>query len=614
MSIQNNQTTVLPAVPDWTKADYQTVEPFEWLYQYKDNKFVMLQLRDIIKGNAGSVGVKNFVSKWNAFLTDKRKATGCDVENVTEFVDQPVELYCGEYTCDDEIGVTAVDYAGREIVVCRHPIMPVRRLINIDTGEVKIEIAFKRGRSWRLIVFDKGTLASANKIVELSKYGVAVDSESAKYLVAYLTFLEAENYDKIPETNSVGRLGWIADNGFSPYVESLMYDGDISYKHMFDSVQPQGDPGEWMQLAKSIRASDKLIARILLAASFASVLVEPIGGLPFFVHVWGGTEAGKTVGLMFAASVWANPSMGTYIHTFNSTYVGQEMMAGFCNSLPLCLDELQCIKDRQDFDKLIYMLTEGIGKGRGAKSGGLQRLQTWKNCILTTGEQPISTTASGGGAVNRIVEIDCKDEKLFADPQGVADTVRKNYGHAGRAFVDKLSNDTDAAKTAYKRFYGLLSGGDSTEKQSMAGAMILTADKLIDDWIFQDGKTLSAHDVGQYLTSREDVNANERAYDWLMDFVASNANRFAVSENFGELWGTIEGEWIFIIKSVFEREMNNAGYNSASFLSWAKRRYLIDCESSKRTTKKKTIGQTHPRCICIKQQDDICANDTKMLD
>ena len=614
MNTKSNQATVLPAVPDWTKADYQTVEPFEWLYQYKDNKFVMLQLRDIIKGNAGAVGVKNFVSKWNAFLTDKRKATGCDVENVTEFVDQPVELYCGEYTCDDEVGVTSVDYAGREIVVCRHPIMPVRRLINIDTGEVKIEIAFKRGRSWRFIVFDKGTLASANKIVELSKYGVAVDSESAKYLVSYLTFLEAENYDKIPETNSVGRLGWIADNGFSPYVGSLMYDGDISYKHMFDSVQPHGEPEKWMELAKTIRASDKMIARIMLAASFSSALVDPLGGLPFFVHTWGGTEAGKTVGLMFAASVWANPSMGTYIHTFNSTYVGQEMMAGFCNSLPLCLDELQCIKDRQDFDKLIYMLTEGVGKGRGAKSGGLQRLQTWKNCILTTGEQPISTGSSGGGAVNRIVEIDCKDEKLFSDPQATADAVRKSYGHAGRAFIEKLSNDTDTAKTTYKQFYAALSGGESTEKQSMAGAMILTADKLIDDWIFQDGKTLSVHDISQYLTSREDVNVNERAYDWLMDFVASNANRFTVSENFGELWGTIEGEWIFIIKSVFEREMSNAGYNGASFLSWAKRRYLIDCESSKRMTKKKTIGQTHPRCICIKQQDDSCTNVTKMLD
>lgn len=571
----------------------------------------MLQLRDAIKEKAGAVGVKNFVTKWNAFLTEKRKATGCDLENVTEFDGQPEELYCGEYTCDDS-GITTLDTAGREVIICRHPIMPARRLINIDSGEVKMEIAFKRGKTWRSIIFDKGTLASANKIVELSKYGIAVDSESAKSLVAYLTFLEAENYDRIPETSSVGRLGWIADSGFSPYVEELKYDGDISYQHMFESVQPSGDFDKWLQLADGIRSSNKLIARIMLAASFASVLVDPLGGLPFFVHTWGGTEAGKTVGLMFAASVWANPSMGTYIHTFNSTYVGQEMMAGFCNSLPLMLDELQCIKDRQDFDKLIYMLTEGIGKGRGAKCGGLQRIQTWKNCILTTGEQPITTGVSGGGAVNRIVEIDCKDERLFDNPQEVADTVKRNYGFAGRVFVDKLAENIDTVRDIYKSFYAKLSSGNSTEKQCMAGAMILTADHLVNDWIFDDGKTLTVGEISQYLTTREDVNQNERAYDWLMDFVASNQNHFDHTGSRTELWGTIECDCVYIIKSLFEREMANAGFNPSSFLSWAKRRGKIDCESGRRMAKKKTIGSIRPWCVCIRQEPENCANSQEI--
>lgn len=601
----------LPEVPNWKKEDYWTTEPFEWLYAFKDNKFVMLQLRDMIKEKAGAVGVKSFVTKWNAFLQDKRKAEGADIDNVTNFEGQPEELYCGEYTCDDS-GITYLDYAGREVIVCRHPILPIRRLINVDTGEVKMEIASKRSFRWQFRVFDKGTLASANKIVELSKYGIAVDSENAREIVKYLNFLESENYDRIPETSSVGRLGWIADYGFSPYVEELKYDGDLSYKHMFDSVQACGDFNEWLKLVRTIRATGH-ISKIILASSFASVLVEPLGGLPFFTHIWGGTEAGKTVGLMLAASVWANPALGTYIHTFNSTYVGQEMMAGFCNSLPLCLDELQCIKDRKDFDRLIYMLTEGIGKGRGAKSGGLQRLQTWKNCILTTGEQPITTGASGGGAVNRIIEIDCKDEKLFSDPQTVADTVRRNYGHAGRLFVDELSKDVETARTAYKRFYGLLSQGSSTEKQAMAGAMILTADYLADLWIFHDGNTIKIEDIRQYLTDKSDVDANARALDWLMDFTASNQQRFDPENDRGETWGVIRDGYICIIKSVFDREMVNEGFNPSSFLSWAKRQGLLDTEAG-RTSKKKLIGNLHPRCICIKQDTIVCDGLPRLLD
>ena len=87
--------------------------------------------------------------------------------------------------------------------------MPVQRLVNIDTGEEKLKIAFRKGGAWRTMVVDKDTLASASSIVSLAKYGVMVNSETAKHLVKYFTVIEALNYDVIGEISSVGRLGWI---------------------------------------------------------------------------------------------------------------------------------------------------------------------------------------------------------------------------------------------------------------------------------------------------------------------------------------------------------------------------------------------------------------------
>ena len=111
------------------------------------------------------------------------------------------------------------------------------------------------------------------------------------------------------------------------------------------------------------------------------------------------------------------------------------------------------------------MLSEGIGRSRGAKTGGIQRLETWRNCILTSGEMPITTMSSGGGAVNRIVEIECKD-KLFDDPREVANTIRKNYGFAGKLFVTELQKGDNANKAnqIYNQFYAKLSENDTTEK------------------------------------------------------------------------------------------------------------------------------------------------------
>lgn len=56
-----------------------------------------------------------------------------------------------------------------------------------------------------------------------------------------------------------------------------------------------------------------------MAASFASVLLEPLGCLSFVFHLWGGSGTGKTVGMMVAASVWGNPAEGALTRTLNST-------------------------------------------------------------------------------------------------------------------------------------------------------------------------------------------------------------------------------------------------------------------------------------------------------
>ena len=70
-----------------------------------------------------------------------------------------------------------------EVLACYHPILPVERFVNAETGKEKIRIAFKKGFKWNEITVDKGVIASANKIVSLADYGVSVTSETAKYLV-----------------------------------------------------------------------------------------------------------------------------------------------------------------------------------------------------------------------------------------------------------------------------------------------------------------------------------------------------------------------------------------------------------------------------------------------
>lgn len=607
----------ISTIPEYTAADYyNSSAPYEWLYQFKSDKFKLKQMTQKMKDKAGAVGVKCFISLFNSYCEMQAQRSGEMLANSTQFDGQEMELFSGEYICD-ETGVFVHDKFGYEQNICRHPIMPIQRLCNVDSGEERLKLAYKKGKLWRSIVVEKSALASSSGILQLAANGIMVNSENAKPLSTYLLEMEQLNYDLIPEQKSVGRLGWIRDHGFSPYVDDLVFDGETNFKHIFGAVKSSGSREAWVNVMRNLR-SEKSPGRLFLAASFASVILEPCGLLPFFLHAWGGTETGKTVGLMIAASVWACPKMGEFCTTFNSTLVGQEMTAAFLNSLPMCIDELQIQSSSgvRDFDRIIYQLTEGVGRTRGAKTGGLQRMNTWRNCIITNGEHPISNSSSGGGAVNRVIEFEC-DEKVYSDLVGICAVISSNYGFAGREFVEFLQQDGmfEAVNEIQKEYYRELLKSDSTDKQAASASAILAADAIATELIFKDGNNLTVADLEKIMTKKAEVNVNQRALEYVYELAERNPNRFKANEfgdYQGEVWGKKEDDCIYFIKSVFDREMANGGFNSTAFLAWAKRMGYIDTDKNKRTKKAWILGGS-VNTVCVKKEKQT-AEVTKIYD
>lgn len=599
-------------IPEFSKNDFlMTTAPYEWLYSHKDNRFVLKQFINRMSAQAKSVGVNNLTGLFNAYVASLKNQGQESIPggNRTDFTGQEMELDCGSWEATDE-GIFGTDKVGFPVTACYHPIMPVQRLVNIDTNVHKIKLAYSLGRRWSSIIEDRSVISDSRAIISLSRYGIAVNSENAKHLVRYLSEVEQMNYDIIPEVSSVGRLGWIDDYGFSPYAGDLVFDGEEEYRTRFESIRFRGDRQKWIECCKTVRAGKTkgaVIARIMLAASFASALVKPCNCLPFFVHLWGGSETGKTVGLLLAASVWADPEIGKYIQTFNATDVGKELGAAFYNSLPLILDELQLVKDnRKDFDKMIYQLSEGVGRARGKKTGGLQKTPTWRNCIMTTGEHPIISPSSGAGAINRTLEIDCHDIHLFDDPKLVAVTLYNNYGFAGREFVEQLMDESaiESARGLQTAMQEELKTEDTMDKQTASAALILAADRMIEKQFFQDGILLQPSDIAPYLVSKQTVNQNARALQYIYDQVNINAGRFSpeLSSN-GEVWGDQDDQYIYIIKSKFDQLLQDEGYNASAFIGWAKNQGILCCGTDGRPTKVKKILGKSARCVWIKCQN-----------
>lgn len=604
-----NKCEISPVDPSeitkYTANDFlMTPAPFEFLYDFRQNKFQMAQIRELLKRHAASVGVKNFNSLWNNYLEEIQGKHIIPMDNVTTFSDQPLELYSGPFCCDDE-GVTIPSKYGDDTIVCLHPIMPVRRLVNVDSGEERMELAFRRRGRWKTIIVEKATVASATSIIQLARHGICVNSENARDLSTYLMQVEQLNEDVLPEELCVGHMGWIQDVGFAPFVPDVGFDGDNGFRQMRRAIRKGGSFDEWKKAMLELRALDGP-GRFFLAASFASVILEPCGLLPFFLHAYGGSEFGKTVGLMAAASVWADPHLGEYITTFDATQVGQEKIAVFLKNLPMCIDELQ-IKEsmgEKDFDKIIYHLSEGVGRARGSRDGGLQDVGRWRNCFISTGERPISNPSSKGGAINRIVEIEIAD-RIHPDLPGFSDVIKRNYGHAGPAFIDALEEiGFDFVRQQQKEFYKRLQDSPATDKQAAAGSALLAADQIATLMIFHDDRCLTIDDLLRVLSTKDDVNINLRALDFIRELPSRYPTRFeenAFKEWTGERWGKVSDGYIYILRGAFSEILHSEGYSPTAFLGWAQRQGLLITDPGRRDKVCRTWNKVE-RFIVLKEE------------
>ena len=514
--------------------------------------------------------------------------------------DEYDRMICGYWNATDKgiLKPNSDEYA------CYHPILPVERLKNIETGAEQIKLAYKRTGIWHEIVVPKSLIASASKIVALAEQGVAVTSENAKLLVKYLSDVENLNDNFIRIKRSTSKFGWL-NKDFIPFDGDIIFDGDMKFKQVSESVTTQGNYETWLNHAREVRARKRIESKFCLAASFASVLVAPLRGLPFFVDLWGGTDAGKSVALMLAASVWANPDENAFIGDYKSTETALEAKADMLNHLPMLLDDTSNQNRRlaENFESLVYVLCSGKGKTRSNKDIGINRESRWKNCIITNGEKPLTSYVNQGGAMNRILEISC-DSYIFEDPRLTASVAKSNYGYAGREFVKILKEiGVEGIMKIQKGFLDELDNDEKMQKQSLSLSIVLTADKIATDYIFKDGEYIDIEEAKQVLIDKNELSDNERCYRYIVDKVAMNPARFDPDNESMEKWGLIEDGYAVIISTVMSDLCKQSGFSRVSFLKWASDKNLL-LTSKGRTDSLKKFNGTPVRCVKLKLSDN----------
>ena len=243
--------------------------------------------------------------------------------------------------------------------------------------------------------------------------------------------------------------------------QETIYNGETEHAPQY------GQGGTLKQWQDTIGTNAKHSSRVAFAVcmAFASPLLrftnEGSGGF----HLVGKSSMGKTTAIRAGVSVWGQvlEDAGEMKVSWNATGNGLELAAKSHTDLPLFIDELgQGENARVDFEQVVYMLGNGVGKRRMTKDAKGSTLSNWRLLFLSAGEYTAAQMMErlrrrdvATGAEIRMATIDAipvsEELGVFESiPKGMdakelaatfADFGEKFYGTAGVAFMDALIAD-----------------------------------------------------------------------------------------------------------------------------------------------------------------------------
>jgi putative DNA primase/helicase len=296
---------------------------------------------------------------------------------------------------------------------------------------------------------------------ELLAMGVEIDPSQRNALAMYLQH-------RPPQKRILCALqtGWansgafvLPDEVIGPKASGVAFQ---SSERTSDEYACGGTLQAWQADVGALAVGNPLLC-LAVSAAFVGPLLLRCGAESGGIHLVGDSSTGKTTAVEAACSIWGGPS---FVRSWRARSNGLEGVAALMNDSLLALDEIsQC--DPREVGAIVYQLGNGQGKQRASRTGSARPVLRWRCSVLSSGERTIGTTmAEGGHRVKagqsvRLLDVPAQRshgawDELHGSASGAAlsdrikAAARQHYGHAGRAFLQRLTRDreTDFAAAA----------------------------------------------------------------------------------------------------------------------------------------------------------------------
>jgi len=266
--------------------------------------------------------------------------------------------------------------------------------------------------------------------------------------------------------------------------ESIVYQNMHSVVPAFSST---GTGEEWQaNVAAMAKGNSRLMFGI--SCAFAGPLLTLVGEQSGGIHLVGPSSIGKTSILVTASSVWGDPRK--FSRTWRTTVNGLEGIATVSNDSILVLDELGQV-DAKDAGEAAYMLANGCGKSRAARSGVAKPVAQWTLLFLSAGElsleqhmRTINRKPTAGQEL-RMAEID-------ADAGAEMGVLEELHGRASaRAFIEELNANAHSCYGTVGREYLERLVKDRTSSVDFMKTLAANVQKILTTYVSVNPKASS---------------------------------------------------------------------------------------------------------------------------
>ena len=317
---------------------------------------------------------------------------------------------------------------------------------------------------------------------ELLAMGVALDPGSARYqLPIYLQWKEPKR-----RMHCALQVGWcgnsfvLPDTVIGPDAAGVIFQ---SGERGHDEHTQAGTLAGWRE-GIAARAVGNPLLMFAVSASFTGPMLARCNAEGGGVHVVGDSSTGKTTLIEAACATWGGPG---FKRSWRATANGMEGAAAMFNDCLLALDEIsEC--DPKEIGNIVYSLGNGSGKQRASRSGNARSVTRWRCFVISSGERTIATAMQEGGfrakAGQSVRLLDLPAAQTYGawdtlhdatSPAAFSDAIKRtavqHHGHAGRAFLEKLTRDTADYCAELEKIKALpLFATDGTEGQHKRAA------------------------------------------------------------------------------------------------------------------------------------------------